>query len=241
MINNAKNEKDNIINNIIMENFDNDLNDLLVYGKWELSLISSLKYDKNYKQNLILIDKEWLFQWKKLSGYNYIKNQIFKYLTVVQKKNNINIEEDNKMLNNVWVDMKQKYKINSNNLQKLKPMNNKQILVNYKNRKIINGKGQFDVISNDIYDIFKKYLEKNVNIKVGGLFVKKKLLLPFNYNDKNIDYIYIDMLFINNNKNDIDEILFSFPKLNISIIEKIRKEITNKEINEFTDSFNKEN
>ena len=91
MINNAKNEKDNIINNIIMENFDNDLNDLLVYGKWELSLISSLKYDKNYKQNLILIDKEWLFQWKKLSGYNYIKNQIFKYLTVVQKKNNINI------------------------------------------------------------------------------------------------------------------------------------------------------
>jgi len=241
MINNAKNEKDNIINNIIMENFDNDLNDLLVYGKWELSLISSLKYDKNYKQNLILIDKEWLFQWKKLSGYNYIKNQIFKYLTVVQKKNNINIEEDNKMLNNAWVDMKQKYKINSNNLQKLKPMNNKQILVNYNNRKIINGKGQFDVISNDIYDIFKKYLDKNVIIRVGGLFIKKKLLLPFNYNDKNIDYIYIDMLFINNNKNDIEEILFSFPKLNISIIEKIRKEITNKEINEFTDSFNKEN
>ena len=222
------------------KHFENDLNDLISYGKWELSLISSLKSDKTYKQNLLLIDKEWLFQWKELSGYNYIKNQIFKYISIVQKKKNINIEEDNNMLNNLWINTKQKYKINSNNFQKLKPMNNKHFLFNYNNRQIINGKGNFDIISNDIYEIFKKYLDKSINIKVGGLFIKKKLLLPFNYNDKNIDYIFIDMLFINN-KNNIEEILFSFPKLNLSVIEKIRKAITNKVIDEFLNLFNKEN
>ena len=236
MINNVKNEKDNVlINN--NETFPNDLNDLINFGKWELSLISSLKVEKNYKKNLLLIDKDWLSQWKEISGYNYIKNQIFKYLSNTQKnKNNENILEENKKINNLWINIKQKYKINTNNFQQLKQMNNKQYLINHNNRKIINGKESFEIISTDIYDVFKKYLEKNVNIKVGGLFIKKKLLMPFNYNDKNINNIFIDMMFINNtrnNKNDIEEILFVFPNLNLSIIEKIRKDISNKDINVF--------
>ena len=225
--------------NNITENSQNDLNDLINYGKWEMSLISSLKTEKNYKKNLILIDKDWLSQWKEITGYNYIKSQIFKYLSYIQKNDNKdNISEETKKLNNLWSITKNKYSINQDNLQKLKLMNNKQYLINHNNRKLINGQKKFDIISNDIYDIFKKYLEKNINIKVGGLFANKKLLMPFNYNDKNINYIYIDMLFINNNKNDIEEILFIFPNLNINIIEKIRKEITNKDINEYIKDIN---
>lgn len=231
-----------MINNI-NENFPNDLNDLINYGKWELSLISSLKIEKNYKKNLLLIDKEWLFQWKEITGYNIIRSQIFKYLTNIQKnKNNENILEENKKINKLWINLKQDYKINPNNLQKLKQINNNQYLFIHNNRKIINGKESFDIISNEIFYIFKQYLDKTVNIKVGGLFIKKKLLLPFNYNDKNINYIFIDMMFINNiiKKNDIEEILFIFPNLNLSIIEKIRIEISNKEINEFIKEFGQE-
>ena len=119
MINNVKNEKDNVLNNN-NEIFPNDLNDLINFGKWELSLISSLKVEKNYKKNLLLIDKDWLSQWKELSGYNYIKAQIFKYLSNIQKnKNNENILEENKKINNLWINIKQKYKINTNNFQQL--------------------------------------------------------------------------------------------------------------------------
>ena len=241
MINNQKNEKGNIINSINneIEQFPADLKDLIKYGKWQLTLISSLKMDKNYKKNLILIDREWLSQWKELTGYNYIKNKIFAYLSYTQQqKNNVNINEECKKLINFWINIKKKNKIDSNNLQKLKQLNNKQYLLNYNNRTIINGKSNFDIISSDIFDIFKKYFEKSVNIKVGGLFTKKKLLLPFNYNDNNIDYIYINMMFIKDNKNNIDEILFIFPKLKLNIIEKIRKDISSKEISQFINDFN---
>ena len=107
-----------------------------------------------------------------------------------------------------------------------------------KNKTLINAKENFDIISSDIFDVFKKYLDKTSNIKVGGLFCKKKLLLPFNYNDKNINYIFINMIFIINNKNELGEILFEFPKLKINIIEKIRKEISNKNISEFIKDIN---
>ena len=46
------------------------------------------------------------------------------------------------------------------------------------------------------------------------------------------------MIFIINNKNDVEEILFEFPKLKINIIEKIRKEISNKNISEFIKDIN---
>ena len=229
---NVKNENNNNINNIF-DNLSNDLKDLIKYGKWELTLISSLKAEKNYKKNLLLIDKEWLYKWKEISGYNYIKSQIFKYLLITQKKSNENINEEKKKLNDLWYNIKKKYKINLNNEEKLPKINNKKYLLTINNKTIINGKENFDIISNDIYDIFKKYLENNINIKVGGLFTKKKLLMPFNYNDKNINYIYIDMLFIKDNKNNFEEILFVFPNLSLSIIEKIRKDISIKEINEF--------
>ncbi len=176
MINNQKNEKGNIINSINNEigQFPDDLKNLIKYGKWQLALISSLKMDKNYKKNLILIDREWLSQWKELTGYNYIKNKIFAYLFYTQQqKNNVNINEECKKLINFWINIKKKNKIDFNNLQKLKQLNNKQYLLNYNNRTIINGKLNFDIISSDIFDIFKKYFEKSVNIKVGGLFTKK--------------------------------------------------------------------
>ena len=239
MINHEKNEKDYNINNIIV-NFPSNLNDLINYAKWELTLISSLKTDNNYKQNLILIDKEWLSQWKEISGYKYIKNQIFKYLSNTQKNknNDDNLIEETKKLNDSWLCIKDKYTINSDKLQKMKPMNNKQFLINHNNKTIINGTKRFYVISNDIHEIFKKYLEKNFIIKAGGLFKKKKLLIPFNYNDKNRNYIFIDMLFINNSKDEIEEILFVFPNLNLNIIEKIRKEIESKDVNEFIKDIN---
>ena len=247
MKNNEKNETGNKTNiNIEIEKFPEDLKILLKYGKWQLLLISSLKGNKNYKKNLILIDKEWLGQWKELTGYNYIKNKIFIYLSSIQqhqqKNNNTKIIEENQKLQNFWENIKKSKKIDANNLQKLKPFNTKQYLLNYNNKMIIDGRSNFEVISTDIFDIFKKYYEKSVNIKVGGLFTKKKLLMPFNYNDNNTDYIYIDMMFIKDNKkNNIDEILFLFPKLKLNVIEKIRKDISTKEIDIFVNNFDNNN
>ena len=52
MINDQKNEKGNIINSINneIEQFPEDLKNLIKYGEWQLALISSLKMDKNYKK-----------------------------------------------------------------------------------------------------------------------------------------------------------------------------------------------
>ena len=205
--------------------FPNDLNDLIEYGKWQLTLLSSLKSDRSYKKNLILIDKEWINKWEEKTGYNYIKKQIFSYLIKTQR-NKQNINEEKNKLNNIWINIKDKYQItDSNNLPKI---NNKKFLITINKNTKINAKEKFFIISSDIYNIFEKYFGKNICIKVGGLFIKKKLLMPFNYNDKNINYIYIDMLFLN--KNNIYEILFDFPELNLKIIEKIRKELAEKEI-----------
>ena len=52
MNNNEEKEKGNKTNNINneIEKFEEDLKILLKFGKWNLSLISSLKSDKNYKK-----------------------------------------------------------------------------------------------------------------------------------------------------------------------------------------------
>lgn len=239
MNNKVKNENTSEMNSIKNNqniNIEKDLDDLINYGKWELSLISSLKSEKLSKKNLLLIDKEWLSNWKQISGYNHIKTQIFNYLLNIQKSKNDDtiIESETKKLKDIWLDNKLKYNIDISNINNIPELDNKKYLLHInKNKTLINAKENFDIISNDIFDIFKKYLDKTSSIKVGGLFSKKKLLLPFNYNDKNINYIYINMIFIINNKNELGEILFEFPKLKINIIEKIRKEISNKNIPEF--------
>ena len=244
MNNNVKNENKSKINSININqniNIEKDLDDLIKDGKWELSLISSLKSEKLSKKNLLLIDKEWLLNWKQLSGYNNIKSQIYNYLMNIQKSKNDEaiIESETKKLKDIWNNNKLKYNIDISKINNIPELDNKKYLLHInKNKTLINAKENFDIISSDIFDIFKKYLDKTSNIKVGGLFSKKKLLLPFNYNDKNINYIYINMIFIINNKNDFEEILFEFPKLKINIIEKIRKEISNKNISEFIKDIN---
>ena len=246
MNNNAKNENTNKMNTTEKNQnfiFERDLNDLLKYGSWDLSLLSSLNSEKTYKKNLMLIDKEWLLNWKTISGYNYIKNQIFHYLTLKQKnKNDLKIiEEETKKLSESWLSIKSRYNINISNIEKVQKLNNKKYLLHVNNKTLINGKANFDIISSDISDLFTKFLDKKQIIKVGGLYNNKKLLLPFNYNDKNIDYIFINMIFIQNNKNDIGEILFEFPGLKLNIIEKIRKEISNKNITDFLKDFDDTN
>ena len=245
MNNNLKNEsnnKNNSINNNPNINIENDLNDLIKYGRWELTLISSLKSEKIYKKNLLLIDKEWLLNWKIITGYNLIKREIFNYLINTQKKgkDKLSIEEENKKINTKWLNVKSKNNIDISNINNIPALDNKKYLLHINNKTLINGRDDFDIISNDIFDLFKKYLEKTSSIKVGGLFYKKKLLLPFNYNDKNIDYIFINMIFIKNNKNELGEILFEFPKLKLNIIEKIRKEISNKNIDEYIKEINEQ-
>ena len=91
MDNYDKNEKMKSINSTKSSsniNIEDDLNDLIKYGRWELSLISSLKSEKNYKKNLLVINKDWLSNWKEIAGYNFIKNKIFQYLVVTQKNKN---------------------------------------------------------------------------------------------------------------------------------------------------------
>ena len=107
MNNKVKNENTNEINSININqniNFEKELDDLIKYGKWELSLISSLKSEKLSKKNLLLIDKDWLLNWKQISGYNHIKNQIFQYLINIQKNKNDNklISEEANKLKNIW-------------------------------------------------------------------------------------------------------------------------------------------
>ena len=239
MNNKVKNENTNEINSININqniNFEKELDDLIKYGKWELSLISSLKSEKLSKKNLLLIDKDWLLNWKQISGYNHIKNQIFQYLINIQKNKNDNklISEEANKLKNIWNNAKMKYNIDISNIEDIPEIDNKKYLMRINNNKtLIKAQENFDIISNDIFDVFKKYLDKTSSIKVGGLFHKKKLLLPFNYNDKNVGHIFINMIYIMNNKNEFGEILFEFPKLKINIIEKIRKEISNKNITEF--------
>ena len=202
MNNNVKNENTSKINSININqniNIEKDLDDLIKYGKWELSLISSLKSEKLSKKNLLLIDKEWLSNWKQLSGYNNIKSQIYNYLMNIQKTKNDEaiMESETKKLKDIWNNNKLKYNIDISNINNIPELDNKKYLLHInKNKTLINAKENFDIISSDIFDIFKKYLDKTSNIKVGGLFSKKKLLLPFNYNDKNINYIYINMIFI---------------------------------------------
>jgi hypothetical protein len=176
--------------------------------------------------------------WKNNSGYNQIKNQIFKYL--INKKKKKNYEEEAKKLNEFWAEIKSKNGINISNMEKYPELKNKKYLLHVNNKTLINGKEKFAIISADIQDLFKKYLNKTQIIKVSGLFCKKRLLLPFNYNDKNVNYIFINMLFIQNNKNDLGEILFEFPNLKLNIIEKIRKEISNKNISEFIKDFSEQ-
>ena len=243
MDNYDKNEKMKSINSTKSSsniNIEDDLNDLIKYGRWELSLISSLKSEKNYKKNLLVINKDWLSNWKEITGYNFIKNKIFQYLVVTQKNKNDTkkIEEETKKLNELWLNIKLKNNINISNIKNIPKIDNKKYLLHVNNKILINSREKFDVISNNIFDLFQKYLDKNETIKVGGLFSKKKLLLPFNYNDKNVDYIFINMFFIINNKNELGDILFEFPKLKLDIIEKIRKEISNKNINEFIKDIN---
>ena len=229
MDNYDKNEKMKSINSTKSSsniNIEDDLNDLIKYGRWELSLISSLKSEKNYKKNLLVINKDWLSNWKEITGYNFIKNKIFQYLVVTQKNKNDTkkIEEETKKLNELWLNIKLKNNINISNIKNIPKIDNKKYLLHVNNKILINS--------------FQKYLDKNETIKVGGLFSKKKLLLPFNYNDKNVDYIFINMFFIINNKNELGDVLFEFPKLKLDIIEKIRKEISNKNINEFIKDIN---
>ena len=118
------------------------------------------------------------------------------------------------------------------------PLNNKKYLLHINKKTLISTKENFDIISSDILDVFKTFLDKSTIIKVGGLFSKNKLLMPFNYNDKNVDYIYINMLFIKNKKNDFGELLFEFPKLKLNIIEKIRKDISNKNVLDYIKDIN---
>ena len=133
MNNSDKNENSNKINSLknnLNISFESDLNDLINYAKWDLSLISSLKSDKTYKKNLLLIDRDWLLNWKKISGYNNMKNQIFHYLLYIQKnKNDKNCEEESKKLSEIWLSIKSKYNINLSNLDKIPQLNNKKYLI----------------------------------------------------------------------------------------------------------------
>ena len=173
MNNNLKNEsnnKNNSINNNPNINIENDLNDLIKYGRWELTLISSLKSEKIYKKNLLLIDKEWLLNWKIITGYNLIKREIFNYLINTQKKgkDKLSIEEENKKINTKWLNVKSKNNIDISNINNIPALDNKKYLLYINNKTLINGRDDFDIISNDIFDLFKKYLEKTSSIKVGG-------------------------------------------------------------------------
>ena len=143
MDNYDKNEKMKSINSTKSSsniNIEDDLNDLIKYGRWELSLISSLKSEKNYKKNLLVINKDWLSNWKEITGYNFIKNKIFQYLVVTQKNKNDTkkIEEETKKLNELWLNIKLKNNINISNIKNIPKIDNKKYLLHVNNKTLIN-------------------------------------------------------------------------------------------------------
>ena len=224
-----KNGEQNIINKELLP--------LIDYAKWELYHFNLLKKSsKVVKSELILIERETLKKWKEKSGYNIFKKQIFTYIFTLNKLKNMNdkIKQEKENINIKWQKAIQDNIINPNNLSTLPIADLSGLYLSLKDNKI-NAYKKYDLISSNLYNIFKKYI--NHKIVVEGFYYNGKLIIPMNYkNEFNLRTSiksgenFLEIIFLNN-KNETEDLLCILPNDN-----HICKEIEDFFINESIDN-----
>ena len=224
-----KNGEQNIINKELLP--------LIDYAKWELYHFNLLKKSsKVVKSELILIERETLKKWKEKSGYNIFKKQIFTYIFTLNKLKNMNdkIRQEKENINIKWQKAIQDNIINPNNLSTLPITDLSGLYLSLKDNKI-NAYKKYDLISSNLYNIFKKYI--NHKIVVEGFYYNGKLIIPMNYkNEFNLRTSiksgenFLEIIFLNN-KNETEDLLCILPNDN-----HICKEIEDFFINESIDN-----
>ena len=224
-----QNGEQNIINKELLP--------LIDYAKWELYHFNLLKKSsKVVKSELILIERETLKKWKEKSGYNIFKKQIFTYIFTLNKLKNMNdkIKQEKENINIKWQKAIQDNIINPNNLATLPITDLSGLYLSLKDHKI-NAYKKYDLISSNLYNIFKKYI--NHKIVVEGFYYNGKLIIPMNYkNEFNLRTSiksgenFLEIIFLNN-KNETEDLLCILPNDN-----HICKEIEDFFINESIDN-----
>ena len=224
-----KNGEQNIINKELLP--------LIDYAKWELYHFNLLKKSsKVVKSELILIERETLKKWKEKSGYNIFKKQIFTYIFTLNKLKNMNdkIKQEKENINIKWQKAIQDNIINPNNLATLPITDLSGLYLSLKDNKI-NAYKKYDLISSNLYNIFKKYI--NHKIVVEGFYYNGKLIIPMNYKKEfnlrtsiKSGENFLEIVFLNN-KNETEDLLCILPNDN-----HICKEIEDFFINESIDN-----
>ena len=224
-----KNGEQNIINKELLP--------LIDYAKWELYHFNLLKKSsKVVKSELILIERETLKKWKEKSGYNIFKKQIFTYIFTLNKLKNMNdkIRQEKENINIKWQKAIQDNIINPNNLATLSITDLSGLYLSLKDNKI-NAYKKYDLISSNLYNIFKKYI--NHKIVVEGFYYNGKLIIPMNYKKEfnlrtsiKSGENFLEIIFLNN-KNETEDLLCILPNDN-----HICKEIEDFFINESIDN-----
>ena len=224
-----KNGEQNIINKELLP--------LIDYAKWELYHFNLLKKSsKVVKSELILIERETLKKWKEKSGYNIFKKQIFTYIFTLNKLKNMNdkIKQEKENINIKWQKAIQDNIINPNNLATLPITDLSGLYLSLKDHKI-NAYKKYDLISSNLYNIFKKYI--NHKIVVEGFYYNGKLIIPMNYKKEfnlrtsiKSGENFLEIIFLNN-KNETEDLLCILPNDN-----HICKEIEDFFINESIDN-----
>ena len=224
-----KNGEQNIINKELLP--------LIDYAKWELYHFNLLKKSsKVVKSELILIERETLKKWKEKSGYNIFKKQIFTYIFTLNKLKNMNdkIKQEKENINIKWQKAIQDNIINPNNLSTLPITDLSGLYLSLKDHKI-NAYKKYDLISSNLYNIFKKYI--NHKIVVEGFYYNGKLIIPMNYKKEfnlrtsiKSGENFLEIIFLNN-KNETEDLLCILPNDN-----HICKEIEDFFINESIDN-----
>ena len=224
-----QNGEQNIINKELLP--------LIDYAKWELYHFNLLKKSsKVVKSELILIERETLKKWKEKSGYNIFKKQIFTHIFTLNKLKNMNdkIKQEKENINIKWQKAIQDNIINPNNLATLPITDLSGLYLSLKDNKI-NAYKKYDLISSNLYNIFKKYI--NHKIVVEGFYYNGKLIIPMNYkNEFNLRTSiksgenFLEIIFLNN-KNETEDLLCILPNDN-----HICKEIEDFFINESIDN-----
>ena len=210
---------------------------LIDYAKWELYHFNLLKKSsKVVKSELILIERETLKKWKEKSGYNIFKKQIFTYIFTLNKLKNMNdkIKQEKENINIKWQKAIQDNIINPNNLATLPITDLSGLYLSLKDNKI-NAYKKYNLISSNLYNIFKKYI--NHKIVVEGFYYNGKLIIPMNYKKEfnlrtsiKSGENFLEIIFLNN-KNETEDLLCILPNDN-----HICKEIEDFFINESIDN-----
>ena len=212
------------------ESNEKELFSLIEYAKWELTHFNLLKKTtKVIKKELIIIDKDILKQWKEKSGYNIFKKNIFIYLSNINKIKNQKekLKEEKIKLNNLWQKLITDKKINPMNIKSLPKKDITHFYINI-NEKKINPYKNYEILSENLYDIFKNNI--NHKITIDGFYNKGKLVIPMNYknsinNSEKNNENFIEVIYINK-KNEIEDKLYVLNN-NINFCKKIEEELIN--------------